>query len=97
MAAAGFSALVTAVVDNVGVSFEWIILLIFIVANIIFFARDFKIGIITLMITMAGVFVWFYQANYNWVLPLSVFFISLVILSLTLFAVNKSSATGGFT
>lgn len=92
-----FQALIDAAIANVGLSFEWTILIIMILGALIFFAKDFKIGMIILLATSAGVFIWFYEKNLNYALPLTVFFMSLVILALSLYAVNKSSATGGFT
>jgi len=89
-------------IANIGISQEWTIMLMIILGAFIFFAKDFKIGIIILMTTSAGAFIWFYQQTVSgnamdWTLPLSIFFISLVILSLSIYAVNKSSVTGGFT
>lgn len=92
-----FTQLVNAAVANVGVSFEWIMVIISTLASMIFFAKDFKLGIIILMVTMAGVFIWFYESNLNYTLPLSIFFMAFVILVLSLYAVNASSGTGGFT
>lgn len=92
-----FSSIFSSVATNVGVSKEWIFLLIVMVGSIIFMAKDFKIGLLVLMVTTASLFVWFYEQNLNWVLPFVVFIACLVIMALSLFAVNKSSTTGGFT
>ena len=91
-----FQALADAAIANIGLSWEWTVMLVFICASLIFFAKDFKVGMMILMATMGALFVWFYQKSWNWTLPLGVFFMALVILSLSLFAVNKNSATGGF-
>lgn len=92
-----FSTIINTAVSNVGVSGEWIALLICVVGAMIFFAKDFKIGMLVLMATTGGLFVWFYERSLNWTLPLAVFLASVVILALSLYAVNKSSTTGGFT
>jgi hypothetical protein len=92
-----FQAITNAAIANVGISFEWIMLIITVLGAMIFFAKDFKIGMMILLVTTGGLFIWFYEAGLNYALPLIVFFMALVILALSLYAVNKSSATGGFT
>lgn len=82
--------------DNVGMSFEWVIMLILILGSMIFAAKDFKISLITLIVSMAGLFVWFYEKGYNYSMPLVVFFMGIVVLALSLYAVSSSSQTGGF-
>ena len=83
------------VVTNVGVSFEWIIFLITTLSTLPFFAKDFKLGIIILMVIQGAIFVWFYNAGMNYVFNLVMFFVCLVIMALTFFAVNSTSTTGG--
>lgn len=97
-----FGTIVSTAINNIGVSFEWVMLILIIIGSFIFFAKDFKVGMMILLVTAGGLFIWFYQETQNgnpldWTLPLSVFFMALVILALSLFAVNKNSATGGFT
>lgn len=84
------------VLSNLGISFEWLIMLIIILANLTFFAKDFKLGMITLLGAMSGLFIWFYNSGYNYTLPLVVLFMSIIILALSLFAVQDTSTTGGF-
>lgn len=85
------------VITNIGVSFEWTVLIIAILATMPFFAKDFKTGIIALMLSAAGLFVWFYELGYNYTLPLIIFFMSIIVMALSLYGVQSSSATGGFT
>ena len=92
-----FANIIDTTIANVGMSGEWIALIITILGALIFFAKDFKLGMIVLLTTSAGLFIWFYEQQWNYVLPLVIFFMSLVIMALSLYAVNKSSATGGFT
>ena len=91
-----FQTILDMVVENVGVSLEWVIILIFCLGTIIFAAKDFKLFIIVLFTMTAGLFIWFYEVGLDYTLPLSIFFISLVVLVLSLFSVDKSSTTGGF-
>ena len=84
-------------VTNVGVSSkEGIICFIVAVASIIPCAKSFQIGMVLLMATMGAVFVWFYNFNLNWVMPLIIFFMALIVMALSLMAVHKNSTTGGF-
>lgn len=83
-------------VTNVGVPFEWIIILVFVCGSLIIAAKNFQISIIVLLVTMAGVFVWFYEKGYNWTIPLIIMFMSFIILALSLYSNNKTSMTGGY-
>ena len=95
--AIGFTGIIDILIGNIGVSFEWTVFLIFLIGSLIFFAKDFKLGLMLLMVTMGAIFVWFYETGNNYTIPLAVFFMCIVILALSLYAVQKSSTTGGFT
>lgn len=84
------------VLSNIGMSFEWLVILILVLANLAFFAKDFKLGMITLLGSMSGLFIWFYNSGYNYALPLVIVFMSIIILAISLFAVQDTSTTGGF-
>lgn len=91
-----FQTMFDLVIENIGVGFEWLMILILCLGTIVFAAKDFKLFIITLFVISAGLFVWFYEEALDYRLPLAIFFISLVILTLSLTAVDKTSSTGGF-
>jgi hypothetical protein len=82
------------ITDNTGTSFEIWLLIIVMVGSVIFMAKDFKLGVVIQLLLSGGLFMWFYQAGYNWVLPLVLFFINLIILAFTLYAVSKSTEQG---
>jgi hypothetical protein len=92
-----FTTIVNTALTNLGVGFEWLLILLGTLGALIFAAKDFKLMLIVLMTTMAGLFIWFYEINYNYVLPLTLFFMAFVLLCLSLFAVSRTSKTGGFT
>ena len=78
--------------ENIGLSFEWTIILISLLGVVFtFFAKNFKLGMSILVIMSAGLFVWFYEQGFNWSIPLILMLIFIVILVLSLIAVNKSS------
>lgn len=79
---------------NIGVSFEWTILIVLIVGGIIFYARDFRIGAIMHFVFFGLTALWFYSEGLNYTAALILTLIWLVILSLSLYAVEKSVTKG---
>lgn len=88
-------SVVAKVAANVGVSFEYIVLIIAIIGLLTFFAVDFRLGVVMGFVLTAGIFMWFYAAKLNWVPAVVCMFIFLVVLALTLYFVGQKSATGG--
>jgi len=82
------------VAGNLGFAFETIMSFLVLFVGIIAYAKDFKVGVITHLTLFAGLFVWFYQAGLNYKIPIIMFFIMVVILSLSLSFVIKSSPQG---
>lgn len=85
------------ILDNLLIGFEELIIIVLLLGSLVFYAKDFKIGTLINFITMAGLFVWFYSANLNYGLPAVLFLMNFVIMCIGLYAVNKTSTTGGFT
>ncbi len=83
------------VLTNINVSFETVILLIHLFGSLIFFARNFLIGVMLLFFGSAGIFIWFFNVGFNFVPILVIFFISLVMLTLALYSVGRQSLEGG--
>ena len=81
---------------NVGMEFHLIVLLISIITTLPFFAKDYKLGLIINMAIQGAIFVWFHEVGLDFKYNLVAFFIFLVLLSISLFSVNKTSPTGGF-
>lgn len=81
--------------NNLGASFENIITLVYVLGSLLFFVRDFKVGLSVLMLFSLGVFIWFYQLGLSWILPLTIFFIGLIFLSFTLYFTAKADEKGG--
>lgn len=85
----------TNIAANVGVSFENIILLIFIFGSCIFYAKDFKLGLVIQFLGAGLLFMWFKHAGFNYVPSLVIFFITLVLLALSIIFVAKTGEAGG--
>lgn len=79
------------VVANLNVSFETLMLVLFGLGGLIFYAKDVKLGLVLHMLIYGGLFMWFYTAGYEWAYPLILFFIFMVLLALSLYAVHKAS------
>ena len=81
--------------SNLGVSFETTVLLIAVIGSLIFFAKDFKLGITIMFVTMGALFMWFYAAGLNYVPPFMIMFMALIIMAFTFYAVSKTSSSAG--
>lgn len=92
-----FAKALELIVENIGMQFENVVLLIITLGSIIFAAKDFKLALVILMATTGGLFIWFYESGYTYVYAEIVFLMSIVLLTLTLFTVSRTSNTqGGF-
>lgn len=82
---------------NVGVSFEVIVVLVVNLGLLVFYAKDFKLGLLSGFLLNAVTFMAFYQFTLNWVVPLVLMFMNLIVMALALYAVSKVDSTrGGF-
>lgn len=79
---------------NIGISLEAALLLIIVLGSLIFMAKDFKLGMLMLFIMSGLLTMLFYNYQVNFYPSLIVFFMSLVILAFSFYAVAKSSKTG---
>lgn len=85
-------------VANIGMSFENTIFLVVMVAGLIFYAKDYKLGLVMHFLFSGLLFMWFYEAGYNYVFPVVTFFMFLIALSFTLYSIAKTTKSpgGGF-
>lgn len=86
---------ITNIASNVGLSFENLILLLVVLGSLIFYARDFKIGILMTFLTTTLCFMGMYQLNLNYTPSLVVVFMSLVIMSFSFYGTGRDSVAGG--
>lgn len=86
------------VADNLGMSFEYIIIVVALIGGGVFYAKDFKLGVTLNFFIFGLIFMWFYADSLNYVPALILFFIHLIVMSLTLYFVSRTggSAQGGF-
>jgi hypothetical protein len=81
----------TIISSNLDMSLSTLIYLILILGSIIFFALDFKQGLVIGMILNACLFMWFYSQSWNYVKPLATFLIYVVLMSLSILFIDKSA------
>ena len=80
---------------NISMSLENAILFVTVVGSLIFFAKDFKLGLVMLFLTSGCLFMAFYNLGWNYTGTVVVFFMSLVIMSLALLSASNKAASGG--
>lgn len=80
--------------NNLGVTFENIILFVVLIGCLIFYAKDFKLGLILTFILSGLLFMWFYYLNLNWVNSLVVTLMSIVGLAFSVFATGQKTTPG---
>lgn len=83
--------------SQLDVQIEVVILLVVLFSTLIFYAKDFKIGVIMSFIGSILCFMLFYTFDVNYVPALITSGLFFVILCLTLYAVNKQAQVGGIT
>jgi len=84
------------IAENLGVSFSNGVILIAFLLGLIWYAKGLKIGTLINMITFAGIFVWFYESSdsLNWLLPLVLVIVNIIILAISLYGETKVSPSG---
>lgn len=85
---------------NLGTSIEVIILLLIFISGVIMASRSFKLAVVWWFLTSGLSFIGFYQwslndVSVNWSLSLVFFFMSFIMMSLTLYSINKSASIAG--
>lgn len=81
---------------NLGMSVEIILSIIVLLAIFIFYASDFRIGALLHILGFASLTVLFYTNNMLYKIPLVLMFIFIVVLTFSIFAVNKVAQRGGY-
>lgn len=78
---------------NLDSSVGFIIFFICILGGIIFYSRDYKIGLIIQLVIMVCLFMWFWNMGWDYRPPLLCVFITVVFLALSIYA-NAKTAEG---
>jgi hypothetical protein len=90
------------IISNIGISFEaWIVIVLGLGLLASFFAKSVQLGLLAMFLGYGAVFLWFYETtntaatSLNYILPLVLCLICLVLLSLSLFITHKQAQRGG--
>jgi len=86
---------ITTITDNIGMHFDKVMVLLAGAGGLCFYGKDFKLGIIMHFIAFGLLFLWFYNAGYEYTLPLILMFSFLVLLSLSMYFGFGSSQSQG--
>jgi len=83
--------------ENLGVSFELIVLMVLVVASWVLFAKDFKLGLVGLLVTLSVDVIVLIENGLNYVPGLVVLFMVVVMMAFSLLAsANRGKAVGGY-
>ena len=85
----------TTIPGYIGLSFEFTIFYFLLIGGMAFYAKGFKTGIIFHFLAFGINFMWFYEQALNWVPSLIMFFIFLIIMSFSFYAIAKQGAKPG--
>lgn len=81
--------------SNLGMSPEMIILTVTCLGTLIFFAKDFTLGLILFFLNAVLNFMLGYYMEVNWAPALTLAFMAFIVLAFSLYFVDKSAARGG--
>ena len=81
-------------IANTGLSFETTVLLIVTVGSLIFYAKDFKIGVVMSFLAYSMVFAWFYAMGNNYRNAIFLALLFFIVMCFTLYASSKVNQSG---
>jgi len=79
---------------NLGMGFDLVVFVVGAAAGLIFYAKDFKIGLMYTFFVNALLAMWFYNEAWRWTYPLSLMLIAFVILTFTIFTASRVAQKG---
>lgn len=90
----GFNTLIDLLSANIGVSTETAIMIVFLMPCILFFAANFKVGIVSSLAVTAGLFVYFVSFGYQYDVVLIIMLLLVVVMSFTLYFIKTQETRG---
>lgn len=92
----GLYTLVAYLANVVGISVETLFMIGLILPCLLFFAADFKVGMVSTLIVVSGIFAWFYQFGFQTDRIIILLLLMIVVLAFTLYFVSaKVDRYGG--
>lgn len=84
----GFYDLIDYLANQVGVSVEMTIMMTLLIPCLLFYAADFKLGLISTMLVLSGLLIWFYQYGMQTDRVIILLLLCIVVLAFTLYFVS---------
>jgi len=84
----GLYTLVAYLANVVGISVETLFMIGLILPCLLFFAADFKVGMVSTLIVVSGIFAWFYQFGFQTDRIIILLLLMIVVLAFTLYFVS---------
>lgn len=85
----GFNIILGLFSENLGMTFETILFIIYLIMGIIWFAVDYKIGVVMLLLVALGFFTWLYVVDMFYGRFLTMVIISIILLALNLYSLAQ--------
>ena len=90
----------TIIENGLGISLEYLVLILIFLSGVILASRSFKLSVIWWFLSSGVAFIGFYgwgqsDPSVNWGLHLAFFFVSFVVMALTLYSINKTGVNNG--
>lgn len=82
------------IVGNLGVSLEYLILLMTVLGCIIFMTKDFRLGLIIMFVMFMAEYMMFYLLGLNTFAALIAIFVNIVVLALSIYVTHSKSTVG---
>ena len=86
--------MITRLTDGLNVSWEIVLLILFVGACIVFFAKGFQFGLMLTMVISAVLFIVFYLNNLDYTYIIVIFFLCFILLSLSLYSLQRVKSGG---
>ena len=82
------------IADNVAMQFSNVVLLMFNIGLLMFFARGFKEGSIVMLLVNGLFTIWFFKEGWAWQYPMILMFVSIVMMCFSLFFIGQAADRG---
>lgn len=93
----GFFNLIAYLANAVGISVEMLFIISLCIPCLLFFAADFKLGLISTLLVLSGMTVWFYEFGFQTDRIIILLLVTVVILAFTLYFISaKAQKSGSF-
>lgn len=90
----GLYTLLVYIGNSLGVSPEMVIIITLVTPCLLFFAADFKLGLLSTLLVLSGLFIYFYQFAYQTDIVIILLLMVIVMLAFTLYFISAKVDRG---